>query len=75
MTSSVSATGKRAARQKLVTRLTCCTRGARFKGGGRLEIDLAVLNASCVVADLVYVPLVTPRRGAPPTCLGVRALG
>ena len=33
-------------------------------GGGRLEIDLAVLNASCVVADLVYVPLVTPLLAA-----------
>jgi shikimate dehydrogenase len=33
-------------------------------GGGRLAIDLAVLNASCVVADLVYVPLVTPLLAA-----------
>jgi shikimate dehydrogenase len=33
-------------------------------GGGRLEIDLAALPASCVVADLVYVPLVTPLLAA-----------
>ena len=33
-------------------------------GGGRLEIDLALLDASCVVADLVYVPLVTPLLAA-----------
>jgi shikimate dehydrogenase len=33
-------------------------------GGGRLEIDLAALHASCVVADLVYVPLVTPLLAA-----------
>jgi shikimate dehydrogenase len=33
-------------------------------GGGHLEIDLAALDASCVVADLVYVPLVTPLLAA-----------
>ena len=33
-------------------------------GGGVLSIDLAVLPARCVVADLVYVPLVTPLLAA-----------
>jgi|SRR5262245_31055998 len=33
-------------------------------GGGPLEIDLAALNTSCVVADLVYVPLLTPLLAA-----------
>ncbi|HEU0062053.1 MAG TPA: shikimate dehydrogenase [Hyphomicrobiaceae bacterium] len=33
-------------------------------GGGRLEFDVAALNVSCVVADLVYVPLLTPLLAA-----------
>src|SRR5262245_27440890 len=33
-------------------------------GGGELVLDLAGLNARCVVADLVYVPLVTPLLAA-----------
>ena len=33
-------------------------------GGGELALDLAALNASCVVADLVYVPLLTPLLAA-----------
>lgn len=33
-------------------------------GGGRLALDLAGLPVSCVVADLVYVPLVTPLLAA-----------
>jgi len=33
-------------------------------GGGVLSIDLAMLPARCVVADLVYVPLVTPLLAA-----------
>src|SRR5262245_42439119 len=33
-------------------------------GGGELVLDLAALSARCVVADLVYVPLVTPLLAA-----------
>jgi shikimate dehydrogenase len=31
-----------------------------MKGGARLEMDLAALPSDCIVADLVYVPLMTP---------------
>jgi len=33
-------------------------------GGGALALDLAALGARCVVADLVYVPLITPLLAA-----------
>jgi shikimate dehydrogenase len=33
-------------------------------GGGELALDLAALDARCVVADLVYVPLITPLLAA-----------
>jgi shikimate dehydrogenase len=31
-----------------------------MKGMPPMEMDLAVLDSSCIVADIVYVPLVTP---------------
>jgi shikimate dehydrogenase len=33
-------------------------------GGGELALDLAALDVRCVVADLVYVPLITPLLAA-----------
>jgi shikimate dehydrogenase len=31
-----------------------------MKGGELLDMDVSVLDRTCVVADIVYVPLVTP---------------
>ena len=35
-----------------------------MKGAGDLDMDVSRLDASCVVADIVYVPLVTPLLAA-----------
>jgi shikimate dehydrogenase len=35
-----------------------------MKGGEPLDMDVSVLTANCVVADIVYVPLVTPLLAA-----------
>jgi shikimate dehydrogenase len=35
-----------------------------MKGGEPLEMDVSVLDAGCIVADIVYVPLVTPLLAA-----------
>ncbi|HEX2334991.1 MAG TPA: shikimate dehydrogenase, partial [Hyphomicrobiaceae bacterium] len=44
----------------LVNATTLGMRGAE----GVVEVDLTAFNAQCVVADLVYVPLVTPLLAA-----------
>ena len=35
-----------------------------MKGGEPLDMDVSVLDPACVVADIVYVPLVTPLLAA-----------
>ncbi|HEX5958499.1 MAG TPA: shikimate dehydrogenase [Hyphomicrobiaceae bacterium] len=56
--------GERSARSDAASLLINTTPLGMVHGGDALDLDLSALDPGCVVADIVYVPLVTPLLAA-----------